>query len=102
MVGVVFDIYIFHLLEFYFFHFFPPLPFLIMRVTNFINGNIYMDTPQIEIWTTVLQFVTQIGEKHIFKYHCGANTYFENERGYIELPKGEFFPDMYEYNEPIN
>lgn len=54
-----------------------------MRVTNFINGNIY-------------------GEKHIFKYHCGANTYFENERGYIELPRGEFFPNMYEYNEPIN
>lgn len=73
-----------------------------MIVTNFINGNIYMDTPQIEIWTTVLQFVTQIGGKHIFKYHCGANTYFENERGYIELPKGEFFPNMYEYNEPIN
>ena len=44
-----------------------------MRVTNFINGNIY-----------------------------GANTYFENERGYIELPRGEFFPNMYEYNEPIN
>jgi len=40
--------------------------------------------------------------KYIFKYHCGANTYFENERGYIELPRGEFFPNMYEYKEPIN
>lgn len=50
----------------------------------------------------ISRIVTQIGEKHIFKYHCGANTYFENERGYIELPKGEFFPDMYEYKEPIN
>jgi len=101
MVGWGFGIYI-SCIRILLFSFFPPLPFLIMRVTNFINGNIYMDTPQIETWTTVLQFVTQIGGKHIFKYHCGANTYFENERGYIELPKGEFFPDMYEYKEPIN
>lgn len=101
MVGWGFGIYI-SCIRILLFSFFSTPALSIMRVTNFINGNIYMDTPQIEIWTTVLQFVTQIGGKHIFKYHCGANTYFENERGYIELPKGEFFPDMYEYKEPIN
>jgi len=73
-----------------------------MKITEFIAGCIYMDTPKIETWTTVLQFVALRDGKYIFQYYCGAKTYFEDDNGYIPLPRGDFFPDMYRYSETIN